>query len=104
MTQLTLLQTARDHVTLVRMVKGKMRYYLLAIDYSLLGDFILEKIYGGIGNSKPTRVLREFYSSWIEAKERLEIVAHAKKKKGYSPIPCDNNRISNTPTPLPLIL
>ncbi len=86
MAQLTLFQTARDHVTLVRMVKGKMRYYLLAIDYSLFGDFILEKIYGGMGNSKPTRVLREFYSSWIEAKEKFEIVAYAKKKKGYKPL------------------
>ena len=86
MTQLTLFQTARDHVSLVRMVKGKMRYYLLAIDYSLFGDCILEKIYGGMGNSKPTRVLREYYSSWIEAKERLEIVSQAKKKKGYKPL------------------
>lgn len=86
MTQLTLFQTARDHITLVRMVKGKMRYYLLAIDHNLFGDFILEKIYGGMGNSKPTRTLREYYASWIEAKERLEILACVKKKKGYKPL------------------
>jgi len=86
MTQLTFFQTARDNVTLVRIVKGKMRYYLLAIDHSLFGDFILEKIYGGMGNNKPTRVLREYYASWIEAKERLAIVVFAKKKKGYKPL------------------
>lgn len=86
MTQLTLFQTARYHVTLVRIVKGKMRYYLLAIDHNLFGDFILEKIYGGIGNNKPTRILREYYASWIEAKEKLEIMAQIKKKKRYKSI------------------
>lgn len=85
MQQFSLFNTSRDHITLVRMVKGKMRYYLLAIDHSLFGDFILEKIYGGMGNKNPTRVLREYYFSWIEAKEKMEKILHTKQKKGYAP-------------------
>ena len=68
---------------LTRSVKGKMRYYLLEIDYSLFGEFILNKIYGGLNNKKPTRILREYFSSLVEAKEKLEILVKLKNKKGY---------------------
>lgn len=83
MKQLSLFSTSRDHIMLTRSVKGKMRYYLLEIDYSLFGEFILNKIYGGLNNKKPTRILREYFSSLVEAKEKLEILVKLKNKKGY---------------------
>ncbi len=86
MQQLSLFSTSRDHIILTRSVNGKIRYYLLEIDYSLFGEYILNKIYGGLNNKKPTRILREYFSSLVAAKKKLEIVAHTKKKKGYAPL------------------
>lgn len=83
MQQLSLFSTSRDHIMLTRSVKGKMRYYLLEIDYSLFGEYILNKIYGGLNNKKPTRILREYFSSFVEAKEKLESAVKSKRKKGY---------------------
>lgn len=84
MEQLSLFNTSRDHIMLTRSVKGKIRYYLLEIDYSLFGEYILNKIYGGLNNKKPTRILREYFSSFVEAKEKLELVVKLKNKKGYT--------------------
>lgn len=84
MQQLSLFSTSRDHIMLTRSVKGKKRYYLLEIDYSLFGEYILNKIYGGLNNKKPTRILREYFSSFVEAKEKLELVVRMKSKKGYA--------------------
>ncbi len=84
MQQLSLFNTSRDHIMLTRSVKGKMRYYLLEIDYSIFGEYILNKIYGGLNNKKPTRILREYFSSFVEAKEKLELVVKLKNKKGYT--------------------
>jgi len=86
MKQFSLFSTQKDYLLLTRSVKGRVRYYLLKIEETLFGEYVLEKIYGSMSHNKPTRVLREYYTSWIEAKKRLKIVVHAKKKKGYEPL------------------
>jgi len=37
-----------------------------------------------MNHKKPTRVLKEYYASWAEAKGMLDLVLKGKKRKGYS--------------------
>jgi len=83
MQQLSLFSIQKDHLLLTRSVKGRVRYYLLKIEETLFGEFLLQKIYGSINHKKPTRVLKEYYCSWVEAKKMFDLVVRGKKKKGY---------------------
>ena len=65
----TLFSVQKDHMLLTRFVKGRMRYYLLKIEETLFGEYLLEKVYGSMSHKKPTRVLKEYYDSWIQAKK-----------------------------------
>jgi len=65
-------------------VKGRVRYYLLKIEETLFGEYLLEKVYGSMSHKRPTRVLKEYYHSWVEAKEMFDLVLKGKKRKGYS--------------------
>lgn len=64
----TLFSVQKDHLLLTRSVRGRMRYYLLTIEETLFGEYLLEKVYGSISHKKPTRVLKEYYDSWVDAK------------------------------------
>lgn len=79
----TLFSVQKDHLVLTRSVKGRMRYYLLRIEETLFGEFLLEKVYGSINHKKPTRVLKAYYPSWVEAKKMFDVTVKGKKKKGY---------------------
>ena len=79
----TLFSVQKDHLLLTRFVKGRMRYYLLKIEETLFGEYLLEKVYGSMSHKKPTRVLKEYYDSWVEAKIIFDGVVNGKKKKGY---------------------
>ena len=78
-----LFSVQKDHLLLTRFVKGRMRYYLLKIEETLFGEYLLEKVYGSMSNKKPTRVLKEYYDSWVEAKKKFDGIVKGKKKKGY---------------------
>ena len=80
----TLFSVQKDHLLLTRSVKGRMRYYLLKIEETLFGEYLLEKVYGSMSHKKPTRVLKEYYGSWVEAKKMFDGVARGKKRKGYN--------------------
>ena len=79
----TLFSVQKDHLVLMRCVKGRMRYYLLRIEETLFGEFLLEKVYGSISHKKPTRVLKAYYPSWVEAKKMFDFAVKGKRKKGY---------------------
>ena len=79
----TLFSVQKDHLLLTRSVKGRMRYYLLKIEETLFGEYLLEKVYGSMSHKKPTRVLKEYYHSWVEAKKKFDGIVKGKKKKGY---------------------
>ena len=79
----TLFSTKKDHLLLTRSVKGRMRYYLLKIEETLFSEFLLEKVYGSMSHKKPTRVLKEYYDSWVEAKKMFDFTVKGKRKKGY---------------------
>ncbi|MFW9625240.1 MAG: WGR domain-containing protein [Sulfurospirillum sp.] len=80
----TLFSVQKDHLLLTRSVKGRMRYYLLKIEETLFGEYLLEKVYGSMRHKKPTRVLKEYYNSWAEAKKRFDLIIKGKQKRGYS--------------------
>ncbi len=79
----TLFSIQKDHLVLTRSVKGRMRYYLLKIEETLFGEYLLEKVYGSMSHKKPTRVLKEYYTSWVAAKKMFDFVVKGKRKKGY---------------------
>ena len=79
----TLFSTQKDHLLLSRSVKGRMRYYLLKIEETLFGDFLPDRVCGGMSHKKPTRVLKEYYDSWVEAKKMFDFTVKGKRKKGY---------------------
>ena len=79
----TLFSVQKDHLLLTRSVKGRMRYYLLKIEETLFGEYLLEKVYGSMSHKKPTRVLKEYYDSWVEAKIIFDAVVRGKRRKGY---------------------
>ena len=79
----TLFSVQKDHLLLTRSVKGRMRYYLLKIEETLFGEYLLEKVYGSMNHKKPTRVLKEYYDSWVEAKIIFDEVVRGKRRKGY---------------------
>ena len=84
MKQFSLFSTQKDYLLLTRSVKGRVRYYLLKIEETLFGEYLLEKVYGSMNHKKPTRVLKEYYHSWVEAKKIFDGVIKGKKKKGYA--------------------
>ena len=79
----TLFSVQKDHLLLTRSVKGRMRYYLLKIEETLFGEYLLEKVYGSMNHKTPTRIIKEYYDSWVEAKKIFDGVVKGKKKKGY---------------------
>ncbi len=79
----TLFSVQKDHLLLTRSVKGRMRYYLLKIEETLFGEYLLEKVYGSMSHKKPTRVLKEYYDSWVEAKSVFNRASKCKMRKGY---------------------
>jgi len=83
MKQFSLFSTQKDYLLLTRPVKGRVRYYLLKIEETLFGEYLLEKVYGSMTHKKPTRVLKEYYASWVEAKKMFNAVVREKQKRGY---------------------
>jgi len=83
MKQFSLFSTQKDYLLLTRSVKGRVRYYLLKIEETLFGEYLIEKVYGSMNHKKPTRVLKAYYASWVEAKKVFDLVIKGKKRKGY---------------------
>jgi predicted DNA-binding WGR domain protein len=72
-------------VMLVRVEKGRERYYKLSISKNLFGDFELDRVYGATRNKKPTRSLREFFGSLEDAVCFFNTTLKSKTAKGYIP-------------------
>lgn len=79
----TLISEQEDYLFLTRSVKGKIRYYLLKIEKTLFGDYLLEKIYGNINYKRPTKVSKEYYRSLTEVEVVFNKIKKRKMNKGY---------------------
>jgi uncharacterized protein YgiM (DUF1202 family) len=73
-------------VRLYREVDHRVRYYKVYVYKSLFDSYLLERVYGSIYNSKPTRVIRKHCKSFEEASSLFYEIVEAKIKKGYSKI------------------
>ena len=71
-------------VTLYREVKGKVRYYSLALYPTLFGEYLLIREFGGVKNKKPTRVMKEYFDHLDDALALLKKLTTEKLHKGYS--------------------
>ena len=72
-----------SRVTLYREVKGKVRYYSLALYPTLFGEYLLVREFGGVKNKKPTRVMKEYFDYSQDALNLLSILMTEKLRKGY---------------------
>lgn len=71
-------------MTMIRNVKGRVRYYTLELIPNLFGEWMLVRTYGSIKKLKPTGVIREIYDNAEAAAESLQSLINAKQKKGYT--------------------
>ena len=60
----TLFSVQKDHLLLTRSVKGRMRYYLLKIEETLFGEYLLEKVYGSMSHNTLLKPWLAFYGSY----------------------------------------
>ena len=70
-------------VTLYREVKGKVRYYSLALYPTLFGEYLLVREFGGVKNKRPTRVMKKYFNHSQDALNLLAKLMTDKLQKGY---------------------
>jgi len=73
-----------SRVTLYREVKGKVRYYSLALYSTLFGEYLLVREFGGVKNKRPTRVIKEYFDHSQDALNLLSKLMTDKLQKGYT--------------------
>jgi len=72
-------------ITLYREVNHKVRYYKLSLILNLFGEYIFQREYGSIKALQPTRVIKDYFSSYKEACSTLEHKLREKCHRGYTP-------------------
>lgn len=70
-------------ITLKRSAAERERYYRLELIANLFGEFLLIRTFGACINNKPSRIIRETYTTFKEAKEAMEKLLHLKSLRGY---------------------
>ena len=68
---------------LYRCVNHKVRYYKLYLTPTLFGEYLFVREYGSVKYKKPTRVIREYYSSLEEAFSKFDKKLREKLFRGY---------------------
>ena len=71
-------------VTLYREVNHKVRYYKLSLMLNLFGEYVFIKEYGSLKQTRPTRVIEEYYETYKSAYKHLQQKFQEKKNRGYS--------------------
>jgi predicted DNA-binding WGR domain protein len=70
-------------ITLYREVNHRIRYYTLQYYPTLFGEWLLVRSYGSLKNKRPTRVLKEYFSSFTDLDIFLTKLLKTKTNKGY---------------------
>ena len=73
-----------SRVTLYREVKGRVRYYSLALYPTLFGEYLLVREFGGVKNKRPTRVIKEYFGQLEDALALQLRLSIEKTHKGYT--------------------
>jgi len=69
--------------TLCRVVNKRARYYRLSSYKTLFYEYLLEIEYGSMKNKKPTRIIREYFSTLESLSKKRSQIIEQKMKKGY---------------------
>lgn len=71
-------------ITLYRMVNHKVRYYSLAVYNTLFGEYMFIRENGSVKNKKPTKVIKEYYTTANQAIDVFTKKLKEKYKRGYT--------------------
>lgn len=74
---------AKRSIRLYRVVQSRVRYYSLSVEETLFGEYLFIKEFGSANNKKPTRTLKEYYTSSDLAFSVMMRAKELKIKKGY---------------------
>lgn len=62
--------------------KEKQRYYRIMLSQDLFGDWVITKVWGGIGKAGG-RIVHVSYSSYEEAAVEIENILKIRRRRGY---------------------
>lgn len=74
------------HLTMMRTVNDRMRWYRLELLPNLFGEWLLIRSFGSMGRSRATGVKTELFDNPLMAQKVFERLVRSKTKKGYIPI------------------
>ena len=72
--------------TLYREVKGRVRYYKIALYPTFFGEYLLVREWGGVSNKRATGEKRSYFSHFEEVMDSMKKIIRSKEKKGYRAI------------------
>lgn len=73
-------------LTLIRQVKHRWRFYSVAMEPNLFGDWLVIRSYGSYAKPAPMRQLHECCLTHDEAQMRFNALIRLKRSKGYIPL------------------
>ena len=74
------------HLTMMRTVNERMRWYRLELLPNLFGEWLLIRSFGSMGRSRATGVKTELFDNPLLAQKIYDQLVRAKTKKGYTTI------------------
>ena len=74
--------------------QNKHRYYQVHLGKDMFQDFVLTKVWGGIGKSSG-RIVHVAYSSYVEAISEIMKIILIREKRGYVMVSGQNNDTLN---------
>ena len=74
------------HLTMIRTVNERLRWYRLELLPNLFGEWLLIRSFGSMGRSRATGVKTELFDNPLMAQKVFERLVRSKTKKGYIPI------------------
>ena len=72
--------------TLYRQVNGRVRYYKIRTYFTLFGEYLLIREWGGVDNKKATGQKQSYFVTLDEVATAVKKIIILKSKKGYNPI------------------
>ncbi len=70
--------------TLYREVNGRVRYYKIKTYFTLFGEYLLIREWGGIDNKRATGQKKRYFINLIELSVAVKNIIFMKEKKGYA--------------------
>lgn len=65
------------------MPNNRIRFYKINIYKSLFNEYVVERVYGSLQNTKPTGIRKDIFSNKNTALKLVKNITETKIKKGY---------------------